>query len=87
LLVLSACVAHEDSASTPVTAQGSDDELIAANAPPFVDRAVNAAVPNKMLYFGGRVISNAKVYAVWWGTGANLNPVLTRQTSGIADFF
>ena len=28
-------------------------------------------------YFGGPVTENAKVYVVWWGDPANLNPAIT----------
>ena len=27
-------------------------------------------------YFGGPVIENAKVYAVWWGPGVRLSPMV-----------
>jgi hypothetical protein len=33
------------------------------------------------------VISNAKVYVVWWGTGANIKTAITRSPGGIADFY
>jgi hypothetical protein len=38
-------------------------------------------------YFGGPVISNPKVYVVWWGSPTKINPVLTKTKGGIADFF
>ena len=38
-------------------------------------------------YFGGPVIPNAKVYVVWWGNPANLNPAITAAHGGIADFY
>ena len=46
-----------------------------------------AATTRTMLYFGGPVISNPKVYVVWWGNVANINPVLTAAHGGIADFY
>ena len=35
----------------------------------------------------GAVIPNAKVYVVWWGNPANLNPAITAAHGGIADFY
>ena len=40
-----------------------------------------------MEYFGGPVIPNPKVYVVWWGNPANLNPAITAAHGGIADFY
>src|SRR5260221_7341742 len=40
-----------------------------------------------MIYYGGPVIPNAKVYVVWWGNPANLNPAITAAHGGIADFY
>ena len=45
------------------------------------------AAGQTMLYFGGPVIPNAKVYVVWWGNPANLNPAITAARGGIADFY
>ena len=38
-------------------------------------------------YFGGPVIPNAKVYAVWWGGASAINSSITAAHGGIADFF
>lgn len=46
-----------------------------------------AATLGTMRYFGGPVISNPKVYVVWWGSAANINPVVTAARGGIADFY
>src|SRR4051812_30642267 len=40
-----------------------------------------------MEYFGGPVIPNAKVYAVWWGGASGINSAVTAAHGGIADFF
>jgi hypothetical protein len=40
-----------------------------------------------MQYFGGPVIPNPKVYVVWWGNPASLNPAITAARGGIADFY
>ena len=48
--------------------------------------AVTAA-SRTMEYFGGPVISNAKVYAIWWGGAAGINSAITKAQGGIADFF
>jgi hypothetical protein len=41
-------------------------------------RPVHSAAANAtMEYFGGPVISNAKVYVVWWGDPKNIDPTLT----------
>ena len=45
------------------------------------------AAGGTMEYFGGPVIPNAKVYVVWWGNPANLNPAITAAHGGIADFY
>ena len=47
----------------------------------------NAAGTRTEEYFGGPVIPNAKVYAVWWGDPANLSSAVTAAHGGIADFF
>ena len=39
------------------------------------------------LYFGGPVISNAKVVVVWWGDPANLDPAITAPDGGAPSFF
>jgi hypothetical protein len=46
-----------------------------------------AATLGTMRYFGGAVIPNAKVYVVWWGNPASINPVVTAARGGIADFY
>jgi hypothetical protein len=46
-----------------------------------------AATAGTMQYFGGPVIANPKVYVVWWGSAASINPVLTAARGGIADFY
>jgi hypothetical protein len=38
-------------------------------------------------YYGGPVVENAKIYAVWWGDPAQINPAITAAKGGIADFF
>lgn len=40
-----------------------------------------------MIYYGGPVIANPKVWAVWWGGPANLPSALTATTGGIGDFY
>jgi hypothetical protein len=40
-----------------------------------------------MHYFGGPVISNAKLYVVWWGQPSSLDPSITAARGGMADFF
>jgi hypothetical protein len=45
------------------------------------------ATTRTMLYFGGPVISNPKVYVVWWGNAAKINRTLTAAHGGIADFY
>jgi len=47
----------------------------------------DVATAATMKYFGGPVIPNAKVYVLWWGNAANINPVLTAAKGGISDFF
>jgi len=50
--------------------------------------APRAAVQTSgLIYYGGPVISNPKVYVVWWGDPANLNPDITGGTTSIASFF
>jgi hypothetical protein len=39
------------------------------------------------LYYGGPVTENAKVYVVWWGDPAKINPAITAAKGGIADFY
>lgn len=46
----------------------------------------HAATPTA-LYYGGPVTENAKVYVVWWGDPAKINPVITVAKGGIADFY
>ena len=46
-----------------------------------------AATTATMLYFGGPVIANPRIYVVWWGSAASINPVLTAAHGGIADFY
>jgi hypothetical protein len=48
---------------------------------------VPAATTRTMQYFGGPVNSNPKIYVVWWGSAASINPVLTAARGGIADFY
>jgi hypothetical protein len=48
---------------------------------------IPAATTRTMQYFGGPVISNPKVYVVWWGNPASINSVLTAARGGIADFY
>ncbi len=40
-----------------------------------------------LLYYGGRVISNPKVYVVWWGAAANISAEITKSPGGIDSFF
>jgi hypothetical protein len=46
-----------------------------------------AVTAGTMQYFGGPVIANSKIYVVWWGNAASINPVLTAARGGIADFY
>jgi hypothetical protein len=61
--------------------------------PPTIDRPGQPHLPRRnasgqtMLYFGGEVIPNAKVYVVWWGDPSKLNPAITAAKGGIADFY
>ncbi len=48
---------------------------------------VPAATTRTMQYFGGPVISNPKVYVVFWGNPANISTLLTAAKGGIADFY
>ncbi len=63
------------------------------SGPPAVDRPGLSHVPAKNAagataqYFGGTVTQNAKVYVVWWGDPAKINPAVTAAQGGIADFF
>lgn len=80
LALLSACSLADATDDVEQTNQ----DLVTA----FVDKpAREATAGTHVAYYGGRVIANAKVYVVWWGTGANLMPEITRPTGGIADFY
>jgi hypothetical protein len=48
-------------------------------------RAKNPAKPPHLTYYGGRVISNVKIVAVWWGSGVT-QEVQTRLPEFYADF-
>lgn len=65
-----------DTGSIPVDLKAASQRL----RPP-------AATTQTMLYFGGPVIANPKIYVVWWGNAANINPALTATRGGIADFY
>jgi hypothetical protein len=84
LVLLSAC-SLADAGSSEDVEQANQD--IVGESPRFVDRPNRDITATHVAYYGGRVISNAKVYVVWWGTGTNLMPEVTRPTGGIADFF
>src|SRR5438105_1542020 len=55
----------------------------------FATLIATAASPSgaTVSYFGGPVIENAKVYAVWWGPGVRLSPKVNAPKGGMADFF
>lgn len=54
---------------------------------PQKSHAAVSAAGRTLEYFGGPVIPNAKVYAVWWGGASAINPSVTAAHGGIADFF
>ena len=67
----------------PVTAPPSSTEAPAANGSPA--KCVNSSsqpAPCNLRYWGGHVISNVKIYAVFWGSGVNAT-----TKSGIGGFF
>ena len=84
LAVLSAC-------SSDVATDGSSTaEELATALPGNIDRPghqVRATTATSVKYYGGKVIPNAKVYVVWWGTGAGLPAAVTAAHGGIADFY
>jgi serine protease len=47
----------------------------------------DANTTQTLAYYGGPVISNPKIYVVWWGSPTNLKPAITAAHGGIADFF
>ncbi|HUJ28073.1 MAG TPA: Ig-like domain-containing protein [Myxococcales bacterium] len=49
--------------------------------------AAATAAGRTLEYFGGPVVPNAKVYAVWWGGAGAIDPAVTAAHGGIADFF
>jgi hypothetical protein len=72
----------------------SEDQLVSETGTIPVDLKSNslrlgipAATTRTMQYFGGPVISNPKVYVVFWGNPANISPLLTATTGGLADFY
>jgi hypothetical protein len=68
----------------------SASEDLATALPAQIDRPghhVSANMASTVQYYGGKVIPNAKVYVVWWGTGAGLPSSVTAATGGIADFY
>src|SRR4051812_32561295 len=65
-----------DTGTIPVDLKSSSQRL---NPP--------AATTRTMQYFGGPVISNPKVYVVFWGNPANISSLLTATTGGLADFY
>ena len=65
----------------------------AALAHPHLDGRARGSAPAReasgttVLYYGGPVISNPKVYVVWWGDPANINADATNNPGGMASFF
>lgn len=81
-------------AENGVESSEAEDQLVADTGTIPVDLKAQpqrlpdpAATTRRMLYFGGPVISNPKVYVVWWGNAANINPLLTATRGGLADFY
>jgi hypothetical protein len=88
LSVLAACT---DSA---FQSSDTEDPLVSDTGTIPVDlksKAEQLGIPDAttrtMQYFGGPVIANPKIYVVWWGSAASINPVLTATRGGIADFY
>lgn len=88
LSVLAAC------AESALESSDTEDPLVSDTGTIPVDLKAKAeqsrtpaATTRTMQYFGGPVISNPKVYVVWWGNAASINPVLTAARGGIADFY
>lgn len=88
LSVLAAC------AESALESSDTEDALISDTGPIPVDLKskpeqlrIPAATTRTMQYFGGPVISNPKVYVVWWGSAASINSTLTAARGGIADFY
>jgi hypothetical protein len=85
LAVLSAC-----SSDVGTDGSSSSEALATVPVPSNIDRPghqVRATMATSVKYYGGKVIPNAKVYVVWWGTGANLPAAVTAAHGGIADFY
>lgn len=81
-------------AESAFESSGSEDPLVSDTGTIPVDlksKSEQLRVPDAttrtMQYFGGPVISNPKVYVVWWGNVANINRTLTAARGGIADFY
>jgi len=72
----------------------TEDQLVSDTGTIPVDLKSNsqrlptpAATTRTMQYFGGPVISNPKVYVVFWGNPANISSLLTATKGGLADFY
>jgi hypothetical protein len=73
--------AADETASDPAAQE------LGANTPGANDASKSDPAPDDVAYFGGRVIQNAKVYAVWWGPADGVYTELSQADGGIADFF
>ncbi len=88
LLVLAAgCSESAFAPSETEDPLASDTATIPVDLKSASEHQITPAATRTMLYFGGPVISNPKVYVVWWGSAANINSVLTAAHGGIADFY
>ena len=49
--------------------------------------ATLARAASGLLYFGGPVTANARVYAIWWGKKANLRAFISASDGGMPNFY
>jgi MYXO-CTERM domain-containing protein len=73
------------------TQLGASHAALKYPRPPSIDRGNLPLAPKRLNaaraeYFGGPVISNPKLYVVWWGDPANIDPAIT-GAGGAVDFF
>src|SRR5689334_1848388 len=95
--MISACVASflpvfvASCAENAFESSATEDQLVSDTGTIPVDLKSHSQLPaattRTMLYFGGPVISNPKVYVVWWGNPANISSLLTAAKGGLADFY
>ncbi len=84
--LLAGCGAPELSGDT---APGNENPQTATSIdrPGHSHKPVRSTAGGTVHYYGGPVIPNPKVYAVWWGDPSRLNSAITAAHGGIADFF